>query len=826
MKKKIICIFCLLTAFVFSASVVQAQDYTYTTNGDGTCTITGYTGSGGAVTIPSTINGLPVTSIEDWAFGYCTTLTSVTIPDSVTSIGDYAFGWCYSLTSVTIGNSVTSIGDWAFSDCTSLTSVTIGNNVISIGDYAFGDCNNLTSVTIGNNVISIGDYAFGWCYSLTSVTIGNSVTSIGDDAFGWCTSLTSVTIGNSVTSIGDWAFAGCNNLTSVTIGNSVTSIGDEAFVECNNLTSVTIPDSVTSIGDWAFLGCSSLTSVTIGNSVTSIGESAFEYCWSLTSVTIPDSVTSIGDSAFLGCSSLTSVTIGNSVTSIGESAFEYCWSLTCVYFQGNAPSADSSVFNGDNNATVYYLAGTTGWDTTFGGVPTALSLSPGCQWCVKPMLQGDSRWGDWPYGYVLPSSSCGPVGYETIRCKGCALTSLAMALNFELNRCGVSYQYTPDDLDVTLLAFGGYDINSAVMFPTAVSSAAFDVGRPKLCFKSFETSDPAALQSVLCGNNSHPVIVRVKPRNKNCESGCCKTKWCHYVLVTGMRGTNFKIVDPGHADVNYLDAYKTFRDCHGNYFRTRGIIVDPDDVSGMDIAASDAVELLIIDPLGRRTGFDQGTEQDIEEIPQSAYTREGYDSADSDVESMTESHMADIFQPVAGNYRMILIGQKEGTYTLQVNAFERDGRRQPPIILTGSIQLGMTNSFDIPFDPGSDVRFYAVDLNHDGIVNFSDFAIFAFYWMDGTCSEPDWCEGRDFNHDGVVDVKDLQIFAEFWLWPVADVDMNGAVNFTDYAIFADNWFETDCEESNNWCEGTDFDHSGSVDIFDLATFARYWLEGL
>jgi hypothetical protein len=56
--------------------------------------------------------------------------------------------------------------------------------------------------------------------------------------------------------------------------------------------------------------------------------------------------------------------------------------------------------------------------------------------------------------------------------------------------------------------------------------------------------------------------------------------------------------------------------------------------------------------------------------------------------------------------------------------------------------------------------------------------------------------------------------------------MDRAVNFTDYAIFADNWFETDCEESNNWCEGTDFDHSGSVDIFDLATFARYWLEGL
>ncbi|MBQ6864913.1 MAG: leucine-rich repeat domain-containing protein, partial [Clostridia bacterium] len=68
-----------------------------------------------------------VTSIGDWAFCGCDSLTSVTIPDSVTSIGEYAFENCDSLTSVTIGNSVTSIGDWAFCDCTSLTSVHISD---------------------------------------------------------------------------------------------------------------------------------------------------------------------------------------------------------------------------------------------------------------------------------------------------------------------------------------------------------------------------------------------------------------------------------------------------------------------------------------------------------------------------------------------------------------------------------------------------------------------------------------------------------------------------------------------------------------------------
>ena len=103
---------------------------------------------------------------------------SVTIPEtvtyngttySVTSIVSYAFIFCSSLTSITIPNSVTSIGEWAFYDCSGLTSVTIPNSVTSIGDYAFRGCSGLTSVTIGNSVTSIGSGAFYNCSALTSV---------------------------------------------------------------------------------------------------------------------------------------------------------------------------------------------------------------------------------------------------------------------------------------------------------------------------------------------------------------------------------------------------------------------------------------------------------------------------------------------------------------------------------------------------------------------------------------------------------------------------------------------------------------------------------
>ena len=156
-------------------AVVQAQ-FNYTTN-NGTITITGYTGSGGAVTIPSTITGLPVTSIGDYAFTYCSNLTSVTIPNGY--IGIDAFSGCTSLTNVTMGNGVTSIGDRAFYECTSLTSVSIPNG--SIGEGAFMYCTSLTSVTIGNGVTNIGDGAFYCCTNLRGVYFQGNAPNLN-----WC----------------------------------------------------------------------------------------------------------------------------------------------------------------------------------------------------------------------------------------------------------------------------------------------------------------------------------------------------------------------------------------------------------------------------------------------------------------------------------------------------------------------------------------------------------------------------------------------------------------------------------------------------------------
>ena len=291
-----------------------------------TITIYRYQGSGGVVTVPETIVNKPVTNISDFSFSDCAGLTNVILPASITSIGLYAFA-----------------------DCTKLTSVLIPNNVTDIGDYAFETCTSLKSVTFGSGTTRIGTCAFEYCTALTDVNIPNNVTVLGKGAFNACSNLASVTLGSGLTSIGDWAFGSCPGLTSVTIPGNILEIGRAAFRDCSGLTSLTISKGVTTLGDDAFSGCNTLANVTL-----------------------PDSVTNIGASAFVACDALTTVTVGSGVTAIGDSAFYNCTKLKWVYFKGNAPVPGTDAFFGDSLATMYYLAGATGWGSTFAGRPTAL----------------------------------------------------------------------------------------------------------------------------------------------------------------------------------------------------------------------------------------------------------------------------------------------------------------------------------------------------------------------------------------------------------------------------------------------------------------------
>jgi hypothetical protein len=373
---------------------INSGNFTFTNNNN-TITITGYTGPGGAVTIPSKIGGIPVTSIGTWAFGY-SGLTGVTIPNTVTNLGRYAFYGCGGLTFIMIPNSATNIGEFALANCDELTSITVDpvNPAFdSLGGILFDKSHTTIvaypaglggSYSIPDGVTSIGAGAFAWCNTnLISVTIPNSVTNIGDSAFTWCISLTNLPIPSSVTTIGGGAFQGCYNLAIVTIPASVTSIGNQAFSECG-MSAITVNASNPSYSslDGVLFDKNQSTliqyppgkagkSYVIPYGVASIGDDAF-IDTGLTNVVIPEGLASIGPTAFWS-SSLISISIPSSVTTIGGGAFTYCGNLKTVYFAGNAPSP--GLFYHDA-AVIYYLPGTIGWSSTFDGLPTALWSLP------------------------------------------------------------------------------------------------------------------------------------------------------------------------------------------------------------------------------------------------------------------------------------------------------------------------------------------------------------------------------------------------------------------------------------------------------------------
>lgn len=394
---------CLLLVMVVTTTA-QAE-FTYTTNSEG-ASITGYTGQGGAVTIPSEMAGLPVVRIEERAFLGMTSLSSVTIPEGVSSIGRAAFSGCSGLQSVSLPQGLASIDDSAFQSCRSLATITLPEGTARIGWAAFRGCSKLTSIAIPAATLSIGASAFSGCWGLVeiavdpanpayasvdgilhdrgltkvircpegragSIRILDSVTVIGAGAFEGCSKLTRVTLPDSVSAIEGSAFASCIELVDITLPGSVRVIGDSAFLQCTKLTRIELPPSVVSLGAHAFHGCTALTRFSGGSGVTRIEDFTFARCISLTTVTLPSRVTEVGDWAFYHCTSLREVVIPDRVESLGNGAFNECSALTSVYCLGPAPSAGTLLFSDASQATIYYVAGSGGWSAGYAGRPTA-----------------------------------------------------------------------------------------------------------------------------------------------------------------------------------------------------------------------------------------------------------------------------------------------------------------------------------------------------------------------------------------------------------------------------------------------------------------------
>lgn len=226
-----------------------------------------------------------------------------------------------------------------------------------------------------DNTIAITAYTGpGTDVEIPDTLDGLPVKDIGEFAFMSASNITTLTIGINLTNIGAGAFSSCTNLVQAAIPGNVVSIGIGAFLGCSSLSDLTLGAGIKRIDDYAFSFCPSLVSVTIPEGVEIMGWGVFQNCDNLTDVRLPDSVTGIGDLTFDSCTNLTRIVIPSGVTNIGYSAFGYNPTLAGLFFRGDAPEPESTTFWGSTNATAYYLPGTTGWQTNYAGLPTAVWL--------------------------------------------------------------------------------------------------------------------------------------------------------------------------------------------------------------------------------------------------------------------------------------------------------------------------------------------------------------------------------------------------------------------------------------------------------------------
>jgi uncharacterized repeat protein (TIGR02543 family) len=387
----------------FTYEITYADENSYVT-------ITGYTEYlNSFVTIPSKIEGYPVTAIADNAFKDSLIINTFVIPYSNLNIGRGILSGCNSIRSMTVpfqdsyntntnsylrfyfgGNSYQNGGVLPVG----LKTVNISEGTIKIPSNAFYGFSNLTTIILPDEVEMIGSNAFNGCSALINFDTPNNLLSIGNSAFEGCSALNALNFYSNLTYIGNAAFKNCYGITEINVPSNVTFIGNETFSGCSSLINIELYESLNSIGNYAFQNCSSLTELTIPASVTTIGTGILQGCTALETLTAPfkgtysetdnsylryffggigfnsgeevpaslktvyiadNGITSIGNHTFYTCRSLTTITLPETITSIGDQAFRGCDNLSAIDFPNSLTSIGDYAFNGCSALTTITL---------------------------------------------------------------------------------------------------------------------------------------------------------------------------------------------------------------------------------------------------------------------------------------------------------------------------------------------------------------------------------------------------------------------------------------------------------------------------------------
>lgn len=400
----------------------SVEGFEYNVYSDGTVGITKYTGGYTRHTVPSEIDGMQVSRIEEKAYFDCG-LVKVTIPDSVIYIGESAFEQNQELIKVDMSDNCLYIGAKAFYNCLELKKVDVPNCLESIGPYAFTLTEWLNSakedfVIVGQGILirylgherevtipeevrfistaftALNGRMDGIRSRLEKVNIGENVEIIGDCAFNLCTHLSDIKIPETVTYIGERAFADCVSITELEIPTSITRIEDYTFFSCEGLVEYTVPDHIQYVGYKAFGKCLNLEVLNIGSGAEYIdptvvdesdllaelnvsADNQFYTACDLTlynkdmsilyyyhrykpdtELHIPDSVVEIGRKAFYGATNLTEIYFSDSLEVIGLGAFDGCEGIEYLHFSDKLKVIGNSAFLNCPSFNEIFYAGT------------------------------------------------------------------------------------------------------------------------------------------------------------------------------------------------------------------------------------------------------------------------------------------------------------------------------------------------------------------------------------------------------------------------------------------------------------------------------------
>ena len=357
------------------------------------------TNTAGAITVPATLGGVPVTAVGQDAFYHCTNLTSVLLPERIRNIGGGAFDFCANLKTINLPNSLTNIESYAFAYCRSLESVVFPPSLKAIQNYAFDGCESLKTLFIPDTVQRV-ESGFHRCTSLVSAEVHARYSEMG---FSGCPALTNLQISSAQTYVN----VDSTNRVRVVFLDGVKSIGlsghfksvsfpdtledlsfpgraeetlspcdttshpglllmdgwvvgrDESvpLPECLDLTgirglvsgvldgvaikTIVFPDTLIHIHSLGTI--LSLEEIQIGTGIVGHG-SPFSGCSRLKTVIIKPGLKRIDSGLFSGLVSLENITIPDGVESIGDRAFQGCPALASISIPGSVAHIGSNAF--------------------------------------------------------------------------------------------------------------------------------------------------------------------------------------------------------------------------------------------------------------------------------------------------------------------------------------------------------------------------------------------------------------------------------------------------------------------------------------------------